>query len=129
MPVSAHMDRATASLPKMQLNFHNFICFPLFQVVVPWRMARSAGFASIRAVAEPLLEKIATASQIQVLEFLHTAEAATLEATETLSWLRPPGNLTFELELFHRIGMRVSPEMRLRYIALGYEDGRMSASG
>eukprot|EP00727_Mastigamoeba_balamuthi_P009204 m51a1_g4906 putative 3 -cyclic-nucleotide phosphodiesterase rega (2022) ;mRNA; f:165415-174760 len=169
MPVSAHMDRATASLPKMQLNFHNFICFPLFQdpamrnntigrshcrrlrltlleallvllvtgsviaagtpspVVVPWMMARSAGVSSVRDVAGPLLEKIAAAARVQVMEFLHMAEAAGLEAHEALKYQRPPGDLTFEVGLFYRIGMRVSPDMRLRYICMGYVDGRVSS--
>eukprot|EP00727_Mastigamoeba_balamuthi_P003390 m51a1_g13048 putative multi-sensor hybrid histidine kinase (652) ;mRNA; f:66-2746 len=97
-------------------------------VLVPASMATSAGMSSIREVATPLVEKVVASARSEVLELLSEAVRASLELQENLQASRtlPLGDLRAEMVQFLRCGLRASPEMRLRYIALGHADGRMA---
>eukprot|EP00727_Mastigamoeba_balamuthi_P010744 m51a1_g6292 putative high affinity camp-specific and ibmx-insensitive 3 -cyclic phosphodiesterase 8a-like (823) ;mRNA; f:258424-261293 len=97
-------------------------------VVVPWIMARSAGLSSIREVATPLIEKVVASARSEVLGLLSEAVRASLELQENLQASRtlPLGDLRAEMVQFLRCGLRASPEMRLRYIVMGFTDGRMA---
>eukprot|EP00727_Mastigamoeba_balamuthi_P008579 m51a1_g4343 putative camp phosphodiesterase a (782) ;mRNA; f:193498-196223 len=99
-------------------------------VVVPWMMARNAGLTSVREVANPLVEKVVASARSEVLRLLSLAPQAGLEIADAQlkrGWLHP-GNLSAEMEYFIDVGLRVSPQMRIKYIALGYLDGRMSCA-
>eukprot|EP00727_Mastigamoeba_balamuthi_P003585 m51a1_g13223 hypothetical protein (699) ;mRNA; f:9-2592 len=99
-------------------------------LVAPWLMARNAGLASVRSVAGPLVARVVASARSEVLRFLSAAPAASLETLDRLSASRtlPLGDLGAEMAQLLRTGLRLSPDMRLRYLALGYADGRMACA-
>eukprot|EP00727_Mastigamoeba_balamuthi_P010755 m51a1_g6301 putative high affinity camp-specific and ibmx-insensitive 3 -cyclic phosphodiesterase 8a isoform x2 (840) ;mRNA; r:296239-300568 len=99
-------------------------------VVAPWLMARNAGLTSVRQVANPLIEKVVASARSEVLKFLSVAVEASLELQEDLLVTRvlPLDNRSAAMAQFLRCGLRVSPEMRLRYVGVGYTDGTMAVA-
>eukprot|EP00727_Mastigamoeba_balamuthi_P007228 m51a1_g3125 putative 3 -cyclic-nucleotide phosphodiesterase rega (1136) ;mRNA; f:230010-237954 len=130
LPVSANMDRDDSSVARLEQNYLKFICCPMFQVIVPWSMARTAGLDSVREVAIPLIRRVVATARSEVLHILQLAPETTEHVLDSMlrtGQLRP-GNTTHDIHEFIAIGLLHSPDMQLRYMCMGYTDCRMGCA-